>query len=116
MEIEVEPPAPGRGNDAIEQAVEARRHIGDAAEDTVMLGDEIGKLVEERLIGGRFDGDQRHALQVDAPCPGLPHLREYRPGDAVLRGHGIEMGAQQPGAMRIGTAQGKFHAGSDIGL
>ena len=69
-------------------------------------------------IGGvaiLLDRDDRDGLEVDPPGPGVAHLGEERPRDPVLRGGGIEMGADQRRAVGEGRAKREIHAAADVG-
>ena len=113
MEVDGEPALSGQIEQAIEQRVDLGRDEGDGAQDPAGRGDPVRHL---RTLGGAEDLErsQRHRLELDAPRPLLAKLLEHRPGDRALRGHGIQVSANRPGAVRPAAAQPEVHAAADV--
>ena len=69
---------------------------------------------EPGALARQLDGDQAHALQLDAPFPALTHLLEDGPGDRFLRRNRIDVGAERGGAVRVGGAEREIHAATNV--
>ena len=66
MEVEVEPVLDRMREDAVEQFLEVRHHVGDGAEHALGRGDALRQLAEPGLVAHALDAEQAGGLQLDA--------------------------------------------------
>ena len=115
VEVEVEPVLDGKRKDEVEQFLKVGNHVGDGAEHAFRRGDALGERREPGLVARGLYAGETDGLQLDAAAPALAHFLEDRPGDRLLWGNAVDMGAQRLGAVGVGRAQRKIHAAGEVG-
>jgi hypothetical protein len=110
VKIEIKSKIDGLAEHAIQQCIDVRDHVGDRAENALVTGDGTGQTVEPVFVLRFINPEQAGCLQLDAAFPPVADGFENRPGNVLLRGHGIKMRTQRPGAMGIGAGEREFHA------